>query len=87
MTYHDLYRKINNHPFRPFRIRMVNSPAYDILHAWMVVVGESSAVVVTQTHKDEQGAEIAADWKTVSIQHMMEFSDLPSRSNGSKRKK
>jgi len=87
VTYHDLYRRLNDHPFRPFRIRMVKSTVYDILHPWMVVVGDSSAVVVTQTRKDEQGAEIAADWKTVSIQHMMAFSDLPSRSNGAKKKR
>ena len=65
---------------------MVNSTIYDILQPWRVIVGDSSAVVVTQTRKDERGAEIAADWKTVSIGHMI-FSDLSSRSNGSKRKK
>jgi hypothetical protein len=66
---------------------MVNSSIYDIHEPWMVVVGDSSAVVVTHTRKDDHGAEIAADWKTVSIGHMMEFSDLEVRSNGAKRKK
>lgn len=66
---------------------MVNSTVYDIHESWMVVPGESSAVVVTQTRKDEQGAEIALDWKTVSISHMMEFSDLNAKSNGGRRKK
>ncbi|HEY7091379.1 MAG TPA: hypothetical protein VH518_25000 [Tepidisphaeraceae bacterium] len=87
MTYLGLYRKLHDQPFKPFRIRMVNSTVYDIHESWMVVPGESSAVVVTQTRKDEQGAEIALDWKTVSISHMMEFSDLNAKSNGGRRKK
>jgi hypothetical protein len=39
-------------------------------------VGESSAVVVTQVRKDDKGLETAEDWRTVSIAHMIEFSDL-----------
>jgi hypothetical protein len=66
---------------------MVNSPSYDILEPWMVMVGQSSAIVVTETLKDARGGEIALDWRTVSIDHMMKFSDLKARSNGSKQKK
>jgi hypothetical protein len=29
MDYADLYRKVRDHPFKPFRIRMVNSTTYD----------------------------------------------------------
>ena len=78
---------MHDQPFKPFRIRMLNSTAYDILEPWMVVVGESSAVIVTQTRKDDRGQEIAYDWKTVAIGHMTEFSDLDVKSNGGKRKK
>jgi hypothetical protein len=42
----------------------------------MVTVGETSAVIVTQSRKDEKGYELALDWRTVSISHMLEFSDL-----------
>jgi len=87
MTYRDLYARLNDHPFKPFRIRTLNNNIYDIREPWMVTVGKSSAIVVTQTQKDEDGIEIAKDWKTLAIAHMTEFSDLPSRSNGSKRKK
>ena len=79
MTYRDLQRKLHESPFKPFRIRLVNSTTYDITEPWMVTVGESSAVVVTQTRKDEKGYELALDWKTVSIAHMLEFSDLPEK--------
>jgi hypothetical protein len=66
---------------------MVNNTVFDILEPWMLIIGESSAVIVTQTRDDERGSRIAMDWKTVSISHMLEFSDIDAKRNGSKRKK
>ena len=88
MTYIDLARRLHDHPFRPFRIRMINSTLYEIREPWMIMVGESSAVVATQTRKDDRGFDVALDWKTVSIQHMMELSDLepPQPSSGKKKR-
>ncbi len=64
---------------------MVNNSVYDIVELWMVMVGEASAVIATQTRKDERGFELALDWKTVSIAHMLELSDLnPSKARGRK---
>lgn len=77
MTYLDLQRKLHDKPFRPFRIRLVNNTTYDVTEPWMVTVGESSAVIVTQSRKDDHGYELALDWRTVAIAHMLEFSDLP----------
>ena len=65
---------------------MVNGTVYEIREPWMVLVGRSSAIVVTQTQA-EKGAEFADDWRTVSIAHMIEFSDPATRSNGARRKK
>jgi hypothetical protein len=82
----DLIKKLHDYPFKPFRIRMVNSSVYDVLAPWMMVVGKSSAVVASEMGKTDRGYEIALDWKTVAIHHMMEFSDLPMPAKGSKRK-
>ena len=87
MTYVDLQRRLHDHPFKPFRIRMVNNSVYDIKEPWMIMVGESSAIIAAQTRKDDRGFELVTDWKRVSIDHMMEFSDLDAKSNGSKRRK
>jgi hypothetical protein len=87
MTYVDLQRRLHDNPFRAFRIRMVNSSTYDILEPWMVMVGETSAVIATQTRKDDRGFEIAMDWKTVSIAHMLELSDLNPPKNSGQRKR
>ena len=87
MTHHDLLRKLDDQPFRPFRIRLVNNSTYDIQDPGMIIVGDSSAVIATQNIRDETGHRVTTDWRTISISHMLEFSDLQVKSNGSKRKK
>ena len=52
-----------------------------------VILGESSAVVPTDTVIDDRGVRVARDWKTISISHIVEFVDLNERDNGSKRKR
>ena len=86
MTYHDLQRKLHKRPFKGFRIRLVNNTTYDVTEPWIVTVGESSAVIVTQAQKDDKGYELALDWRTVSISHMLEFSDLATKNGGRRRK-
>lgn len=86
MTYLDLQRRLHDLPFKPFRIRLVNNTSYDVMEPWMVTVGESSAVIVTRSRKDDAGYELALDWRTVAIAHMLEFSDIETkdRSRGQK---
>lgn len=76
MTSHDLLRKLYDPPFRPFRIKMVNNSVYEVLEPWMIIVGDSSAVIVTQSRQDDRGYKTALDWRTISISHILEFSDL-----------
>ena len=76
MTYLDLQRKLNDQPFKPFRIKLVNGTTYDIAEPWMITVGESSAIVVTQSREDDRGYRTALDWRTISIAHIIEFQDI-----------
>lgn len=39
MTYHDLYRKLDDQPFQPFRIRLSNGSSIDIIEPGAVIVG------------------------------------------------
>lgn len=87
MKHHDLLRKLDDQPFKPFRIRLVNNTTYDVLDPGMIIVGDSSAVIATQNIRDESGHRVTTDWKTVSIHHMLEFADIDAKSNGGKRKK
>jgi hypothetical protein len=87
MTHHDVIRKLDDQPFKPFRIRLVNNTTYDILDPGMIIVGDSSAVVATQNIRDETGHRVTTDWRTVSIAHMLEFSDLQTSRNGKRKGK
>jgi hypothetical protein len=87
MTHHDVIRKLDDQPFKPFRIRLVNNSTYDILDPGMIIVGDSSAVIATHNIRDETGRRVTTDWRTVSIAHMLEFSDLQSSGNGKRKGK
>ena len=76
MTYMDLHRKLSDKPFNPFRIRLVNSTSYEVIEPWMITIGKTSAIVVTHVQKDDKGYKTAEAWRTVSIAHMLEFSDF-----------
>lgn len=43
----------------------------------MMMIGESSAVVAAQVRKDERGFPTVLERRTISIAHIIEFSDLP----------
>jgi hypothetical protein len=85
MTYLDLHRKMNDKPFKPFRIRLVNGTTYDVVEPWMITIGETSAIVVTHVRKDDLGYETAMDWRTISISHILELSDLETKKRDRKR--
>lgn len=85
MTYHDLYRKLHDEPFRPFRLRLTNSTVIDMLEPGSVIVGESSAVLPLEMVEDDRGVRVARNWKTISIAHIIEFTDLDTKSNEKKR--
>ena len=53
----------------------------------MLTVGQSSAIVVTHTRRDDHGYDLAIDWRTVSIAHILEFSDIEDRQVPPKRKR
>lgn len=86
MTARDLQAKLHDNPFKPFRIRLVNNTTYDVLEPWMIIIGESSAVVVTHVRKDDLGYETALDWRTISISHVLELSDIQIKDRDRKRK-
>ena len=79
MTYHDLLRRLEDTPFKPFRIRMENNTVYDVFDPGMVIVARNSAFVVTQSERDKHGRRVATDWRTISIDHILEFSDIDEK--------
>jgi hypothetical protein len=87
MTYHDLLRKLNDAPFRPFRIKLTNSTTIDIREPGSVIVGQSSAVVPVETVYDDHGFRVVLNWRTIAISHIVEFIDLEEKDTHKKRKR
>ena len=86
MTSQDLLRKLADTPFKPFRMKLVNNVTYDVRDPGMIIVGDSSAVVATRDIRDAQGHPVTTDWRTISIAHILEFSDLEEKPETRKRK-
>jgi hypothetical protein len=64
---------------------MSNSSTIDVRRPVPFILGESNAVVPTDTMIDNRGHTVARDWKTISISHIVEFVDLNERDSGLKR--
>ena len=87
MTYHDLARKLNDAPFRPFRIKLSNSTTIDVWEPGSVIVGQTSAVLPVETVVDDKGVRVALNWKTIALSYIVEFVDLNGRGPQQKRKR
>ena len=87
MTHRDLSRRLSDVPFKPFRIKLVNNATFDVFDPGMVIFGETSSVVATQHVRDADGNRVPTDWHTISIGHILEFSDIDEKQAPPKRKR
>lgn len=87
MTAADLNQRLYDQPFRPFRIHLSDGSAIPLTNAGMVLVGETSIVVPTETGRDSQGFPLVKRWRTVALSHMVQFSDLDEPVSGKNRKR
>ena len=86
MTAQDLLNKLHDQPFQPFRARLSNNSSVDVLDRNTVVVGPSSAIMPIETTKDSSGYYLVTRWRTVALAHIVEFTDIDVKGNGSRRK-
>lgn len=86
MTASDLLSRLEDQPFRPFRIHISDGTVLELTQPGMVIVGETSAVLPTMFGTDEDGRRLAKRWRTVALDHITQFSDVES-SNGKRRKR
>ena len=86
MSPRNLLNRIHDVPFRPFRVKLSNNTSIDVKEPGLVVVGPTSAIMPIQTQKDDTGYTLVTQWRTVALSHMVEFLELESEGNGSKRR-
>ena len=82
----DLLQKLEDQPFRPFRIHLSDGTVLPVTNAGMVVVGPSSAIVPTAWSKDEEGRRLARCWRTIALVHIVQFTEFSERLNGRRRR-
>ena len=88
MRAEDLLDRLEDRPFRSFRVHLDDGSTVLIDNPGMVIVGPSSAVLPTQFGRDEDGRPLARHCRTIALSHIVQFSDPAERVNGgTKRKK
>ena len=86
MSPDDLLSKMHDQPFRPFRARLCNNTTIDVLDVGSVVVGPTSAIMPLEYVDDEYGNKLVRRWRTIALNHIIEFVDIDTKGNGSKRR-
>jgi hypothetical protein len=51
----DLLDRLEDRPFRPFRIQLSDGSRLDVTNAGLVLVGENSAILPTAFSRDDEG--------------------------------
>lgn len=86
MRVKDLVNRLNDRPFRGFRIHLSDGSQIPVSEPGMIIVGPSSAVLPTEYGREE-GERVATRWRTVALAHMVQFSDLDVPVSGKRPKK
>jgi hypothetical protein len=83
----ELTNRLKGQPFKPFRIHMSDGNVFDILYPGMVLVGRDQAVIPRGLYTNQEGRPIPTGFRTVSLENMVEISELRAPSNGRGRRK
>ena len=83
----DLLDRLNDQPFKPFRVHLSDGSKVDVSEPGMIVVGESSAIMPTVWTRDDEGRRLARHWRTISIGHIVQIGDIDEAVEGKRRKR
>ena len=79
--------RLHDEPFRPFRTHLSDGMVLEVPERAMVIVGRSTAVLLSRFGRDEEGRLLAESWRTVALVHMVQFSDLNEKTNGRRKRR
>jgi len=83
----DVLDRLEDRPFKPFRIHLSDGTTLGVIDPGMIIVSKSSVVIPSAFDRDEEGRRLAKHWRTISINHIVQFTELEEPINGGKRKK
>ncbi len=78
----DLLKKLEDRPFRPFRVHLSDGTVLNVADPGDVVVGRATAMCFTRYGRTEQGRRIVEDWRTIALMHITQFSEIKRSRNG-----
>ena len=78
--------RLEDRPFKPFRVHMSDGTKFDVTQPGMVLVGMSSAVLPIEWGEDEEGQRLVRKWRTIALAHIVQFSDI-NEGNGKRRRR
>lgn len=78
----DLLNRLADRPFSPLRIHLSDGTTLEVPEPSMVIVGKSTAVLPSAFDRDEEGHRIALHWRTISLLHIVQFSDMENGGDG-----
>ncbi|MBV8781376.1 MAG: hypothetical protein JO353_08260 [Phycisphaerae bacterium] len=87
MTTTDLLKRLEDRPFKPFRLHLSDGSRLDVTNAGMFVVGEDSAVLPSVWATDDEGRRYAKHWRTIALAHVVQFGDIDETVEGKRRKR
>ena len=77
-----LTQRLNDHPFRPFRIHLSDGTVLPVKDPAMIIVSDTTAIITRKFGRDEDGTRIARQWCTIDLLHIVQFSEIDERRNG-----
>ena len=83
----DLMHRLEDRPFKPFRIHLSDDSKFEVVDPGVIMVGESSAVLATKLTRDREGYTLVKRWRTIALSHIVQLSDLDEPVNGKGKKR
>jgi hypothetical protein len=87
MRLRDISHRLNDIPFKPFRIHLSDGSSVIVRDSGGAILGQSSVVLPTEYDKDEEGFRFAKHWRTIAYSHMVQFREVDETVEGKRRKR
>jgi hypothetical protein len=86
MQLQDFLKRFYDVPFRPFRVHVSDGSVVEVSQQGLVIPSETTLILPTLFGTDEEGHQYAKRWRTISLDHVTQFSDVETP-NGKRKKR
>jgi hypothetical protein len=83
----ELLLKLEDDPFKPFRVHLSDGTIVPVTDRFMVIVSDTTAIIPGEYGRDQDGVRVAKRWRTVDLLHIVQFSQVDERLNGRRKRR